>query len=485
VTTDASGYAIGAILSQGKLGSDKPIAYASRTLNGAEVNYATVEKELLAIVWACKHFRPYLLGRKFHIVTDHKGLKWIFNVKDPSSRLMRWKLLLEEYNYEVEYRAGAKNCNVDSLSRYPVHCLNVNVEEITNERKLKIISELHNCPVGGHQGISRTLERIKLYISWPGMEQEVSQFIKNCKICQLNKETRKNIKLPLTITDTKSCPWEKLYLDVVGPLTNTQTGMRYILTCQDNLSKYIMAVPIENQTAEKVAEAFVKNIILIYGIPNEIVTDQGSNFMGDVFKRICKLFKIEKINTTAYHPESNGSLERTHKTLTNYLRCFCNSKTDDWDEWLPFACFTYNTTPHSVTKYTPYEVLFGKLANVPGKLQKMPQPIYNYDDIVLSIKQRMQTCQQLARERLIKFKETQGQMVKSCDHEYKKDDLVLLRVETRQKLEPLWRGPYEIKEVKRPNAVIQELGKRKHQEVHMNRLKPYFSSITGEKNAHH
>jgi hypothetical protein len=80
---DASGYAIGAILSQGKLGQNKPVAYTSRTLNKAELNYATVEK-LLAIVWACKYFRPYLLGRKFQIVTDHKGLTWIFNVKDPS-----------------------------------------------------------------------------------------------------------------------------------------------------------------------------------------------------------------------------------------------------------------------------------------------------------------------------------------------------------------------------------------------------------------
>jgi transposase InsO family protein len=228
----------------------------------------------------------------------------------------------EEYDYEVEYRTGERNCNADSLSRYPVHCLNVNVEEIKNERKLKIISEMHNFPVGGHQGISRTIERVKLYVSWPGMEQEVSRFIKDCKTCQLNKETKKNVKLPLTITDTKSCPWERLYLDILGPLTNTEKGMRYILTCQDNLSKYIMAIPIENQTAEKVTEAFVKNIVLIYGIPNEIVTDQGSNFMGDIFKRICKLFKIEKLNTTAYHPESNRALERTHKTLTNYLRCF-------------------------------------------------------------------------------------------------------------------------------------------------------------------
>ena len=89
LTTDASDYAIGAVLSQGTVGQDRPIAYASRVLSQAEQNYNTTEKELLAIVWAVKHFRPYLYGTKFTIVTDHKPLIWLFNVTDPGSRLIR------------------------------------------------------------------------------------------------------------------------------------------------------------------------------------------------------------------------------------------------------------------------------------------------------------------------------------------------------------------------------------------------------------
>lgn len=121
LTTDASNLAIGAVLSQGTIGSDKPIAYASRTLNSSETNYSTIEKELLAIVWATKYFRPYLFGRKFKIVTDHRPLQWVMNLKEPNSRLTRWKLKLSEYNYSVVYKQGKCNLNADALSRVEIH----------------------------------------------------------------------------------------------------------------------------------------------------------------------------------------------------------------------------------------------------------------------------------------------------------------------------------------------------------------------------
>jgi len=120
LTTEASNYAIGAILSQGEIGKDLPIAYTSRTLNKAECNYSTIEKELTAIVWAVQHFRPYLYGRKFLILTDHRPLTWLFNCKNPSSRLLRWRLKLEEYSYEIQYKPGRVNSNVDALSRNPI-----------------------------------------------------------------------------------------------------------------------------------------------------------------------------------------------------------------------------------------------------------------------------------------------------------------------------------------------------------------------------
>ena len=91
-------------------------------------------------MWSCKHFRPYLLGKHFKVYTDHKGLTWIFDVKDPSSRLLRWRLLLAEYAFEVKYRAGKNHVNPDCLSRYP----EVNIVDLDEERNIKMIKEMHD-----------------------------------------------------------------------------------------------------------------------------------------------------------------------------------------------------------------------------------------------------------------------------------------------------------------------------------------------------
>ncbi|KAL4104074.1 hypothetical protein QTP88_019387 [Uroleucon formosanum] len=117
LTCDASNYAIGCVLSQVPIGKDLPIAYASRTLNKAEINYNTTEKELASIVWGVKTFRPYLFGQQFNIITDHRALVWLFNLKDPGSRLTRWRLKLEEHQYTIHYKPGTNNTNADALSR--------------------------------------------------------------------------------------------------------------------------------------------------------------------------------------------------------------------------------------------------------------------------------------------------------------------------------------------------------------------------------
>jgi len=131
----------------------------------------------------------------------------------------------------------------------------------------------------------------------------VEQYIRKCEVYQKNKFTSPYVKAPFQETDTQFQPWDKLYLDIVGLLPVTEEGYNYILTCQDNLSKYLLAIPMITQTADDVSLT-----LLCYGIPNSIVTDQGSHFMGNIFKKLCKLLNAHKVNTTAYHTESNGAL---------------------------------------------------------------------------------------------------------------------------------------------------------------------------------
>lgn len=144
VTTDSSDYALGAVLSQGTIGSDLPVAYASRSLNKAEKNYSTTQKELLAIIFAIDHFRPYIFGTKFIVVTDHRPLVYLNNTKNPTSQLLRWKIRLSEYDFEVIYKKGKINMNADSLSRNPVD----SYEHVSNfliMQMPKVKASINNC----------------------------------------------------------------------------------------------------------------------------------------------------------------------------------------------------------------------------------------------------------------------------------------------------------------------------------------------------
>jgi transposase InsO family protein len=128
------------------------------------------------------------------------------------------------------------------------------------------------------------------------------------------------------------------------------------------------AIPIPTQHAETVAREFVQNNILKYGIPEVILTDQGANFLSELFASVCKLLQIKKIQTTAFHPESNGSLGRGHKVLVEYLRHYVAEDQRDWDEWIAYSTYVYNITTHTATGYSPFELLFEHRARIPSAL---------------------------------------------------------------------------------------------------------------------
>lgn len=279
----------------------------------------------------------------------------------------------------------------------------------------------------------------------------------------------------MVITSTASGAMEKIYLDVVGPLPKDNNGFVYILTLQCELSKFVEAYPLRNKDAVSIARSFVNNFILRYGIPKAIGNDRGSEFLSSVMKEVCKLLDIQQITSTAYHHQSIGALENTHKTLGAYLRINCQNYKNTWSDWVPYWCFSYNNSIHTETEYSPFELVFGKKCILPSNFTNgNVDPLYNYDNYPLELKYRLQIAQQDARKNLIDKKILRKNVYDlNCNPiTYKKGDYVLLRNPSTDKTEPIYLGPYIVIEDLDCNVKIYK--NQKEDIVHKNRTKLFI-----------
>ena len=398
------------------------------------------------------------------------------SVKDPGSRLMRWRIQLAEYDYEVVYRPGVQNSNADALSRIGTLAKESSeIDEIDPDMKAKILQENHESILGGHRGMNKTYVAIKRYCQWPNMKREVEEYVKKCAKCQLNKTLRPKGKAAMEITTTARHPFEKCALDIVGPMTETMSGNKHILTFQDDFSKCIVAIPIPQQDTETSAKEFV----LKFSAPAQILTDQGSDFLSDIYKNTCKLLKIKKIQTTAFYPESNGSLERSHRVLVEYLRHYVREHQTNWDKWIPYAVYVYNTMVHTTTAYTPFELVYGFRSEVLSALRETPSVQYNYENYLTELRGRLQLAHEVARQKLISSKEKSKEYYDkgSEPFEFQIGQRVLLFDETVQrgrskKLSSQYVGPYEVLAVEGINVTIRK--GRITQKVHVNRIRPFY-----------
>ena len=186
-------------------------------------------------------------------------------------------------------------------------------------------------------------------------------------------------------------------MDLVGPLQEDNEGNRYILTLQCELAKFVECYPLPNKESTTLAKSFVNNFILRCGIPHCIILDRDFENISSTLKETCKILKIKPSFSTAYHHETLGSLENSHKHL-NLLKC---EKHGTWSSWLPFWCFSYNNSVHIETRYTPYKLVFEKTCNLPTYIKKGTEPLYNCD-CPSELKYRLQSAWLDAKSNLIK-----------------------------------------------------------------------------------
>jgi hypothetical protein len=415
---DASGFAMGAVLLQKKEdGKKHPIAYYSKTLSAAERNYNVYDLELLAIVNALDHWRPYLAGspHKIIIYSDHQNLLYWKEPHKISRRVAREVLMLSEYNFEIRHIKGAANGRADALSRRPdydqgqednqnitvlpeqvfVRAMEV-LPDLTSqeesvlkpwvdphqlkqhqgtwykdgrqvvtggiEAKRHIIQSHHDSPVHGHPGISKTVQLTERLYWWPKMRQNIMEYIKGCAECQRHKVNNRPTKAPLQPIYPKpeAMPFETVALDFIVKLPISQ-GFDSILTVTDQgCTKAAIFIPCnEDITAEETAALYIKHVFTHFGLPTKVISDRDPRFMSKFMQEACKVTGVKHAPSMAYHPRTDGQSERSNQWLETAIHFITDQKQKNWAPYLPIAQFAHNNWPSDTTRKSPFFLLMG------------------------------------------------------------------------------------------------------------------------------
>uniref|UniRef100_A0A8R1I4Q2 RNA-directed DNA polymerase n=2 Tax=Caenorhabditis japonica TaxID=281687 RepID=A0A8R1I4Q2_CAEJA len=217
-----------------------------------------------------------------------------------------------------------------------------------------------------HLGIEKTLQRVQTIATWRGMTKAVQKVVEKCVVCQQNKDSVKlRIKAPLGKFEETTSPFERVHSDYIGPLPETSKKNKYIAMFVDAYSKFIIAEPVTNQTAEVLCSVFRDRVVARFGTPKLLVTDQGTNFTSQAFRDMLKTMRIEHKMSTPYHHQANGQVERANQTVEGMLRQ-CEDE-NEWDVDLQTLVHAYNNSNNATTEVTPYVVMHGKEARSPLK----------------------------------------------------------------------------------------------------------------------
>ena len=230
--------------------------------------------------------------------------------------------------------------------------------------KKQIMSEHHDGKFSGHYGNRKTLCKIKKKYFWPFMSRDIADYCRNCQICQQNKNRNLQIKANL-VPMVADLPFERLGMDIIGPLPTSRKGNRYILIFVDYLTRYTEAFALKEIGAPTIAKYFVERIICRYGSPKVLHSDQGTNFTSSFMREVTTICKTKQTFSTPYHPEGNGLVERQNQNLIIRIRTLINKIEDNWDNMLPFALFCLNSTENQSTHFTPHELLYGRVIKTP------------------------------------------------------------------------------------------------------------------------
>ena len=345
VETDASDFAIAATLSQ----SGRPVAFYSRTLSKCEQRLPAIEKEALAIFDSLQKWRHYLIGRRFRLVTDQKSVSYMFNQehngKIKNAKILKWRLELAPFSYDIIYRSGQYNAAADAFSR---------VSSSLTSKDRDSLLQIHNNI--GHPGVTRMFHLVRSR-NLPYLLDDVKQVTASCPVCAEMKP--RFYQKPNASLIHATAPFERLNVDFKGPIPSA-TRNKYFLTVVDEFSRFPFAVPCTDTSASSVIKA-LSLIFSIFGMPAFIHTDQGSGFMSKELKDYLHSQGIATSRSTPYNPQGNSQVERYNGTIWRTISLILRSKglkTEQWETVIPEALHSIRSLLCTTTNATPHERMF-------------------------------------------------------------------------------------------------------------------------------
>lgn len=350
----------------------------------------------------------------------------------------------------------------------------------------------HSYTGGGHYGKENTLKYLLGKFYWPGVYKDVAKHCAACVRCQYTSPegVKKAPLYPLPIIDV---PFKRVGMDLVGPLTPSARGHKYLLVIVDYASRYPEAFPLTTMTTPAIAKAMI-NLFSRVGFPTEILTDQGTPFMSRLMAQMCEILGIQRLRTSVYHPQTDGLVERYNKTIKNMLRKVISETGRDWDQKLPLILFAIRTHEQRSTGYSPFEILFGRKARTLLDMaseqweeeEEEGQPLCKY---AAELKSSLSHIWGTVHEHMEKAQTAQKQQYdrNSLLREFQPGDKVLLLLPTTEnKLLSKWQGPFVIERKITPvtYSVLQPLRAGGKQIYHVNHLKKWEEPIVSSQTGH-
>ena len=298
----------------------------------------------------------------------------------------------------------------------------------------------------------------------------------------IGKRGQMNSVAPLHPIPAFGEPFSKIIIDCVGPLPKARSGNQYLLTIMCSATRFPEAIPLRNIKANTVAKALIKFFTMV-GLPEEIQSDRGSNFTSGLMQQVVYELGVKQILSSAYHPESQGALERFHSTLKTMIRAFCFDHQTDWDEGVHLLLFAAREAVQESLGFSPFELVFGH--HVRGPLSLLSEQWMEKNacvsllDYVSKFKECLHEACSLAKKNL---QSSQTKMKtwydkKTRSRTFKPGDKVLVSFPLQgNPLQARFHGPYEIQtKVSNLNYVVKTPDRRKPTQLcHINMLKPYY-----------